>query len=117
MPPGVDLDLGHITGARGGELELLDRAPVRVVSRCARDERRVEAIAALHPLRFTRPEVAEILGMAPSTMSGILTRIGLGRSACSIGDRRLRRFGRVVDDEHGEGTCLKDVMADAPEEE
>jgi hypothetical protein len=37
--------------------------------------------------------------------------------ALSIGDRRLRRFARVVDDEHGEGTCLKDVMADAPEQE
>jgi len=39
----------------------------------------LQAIAALRRLRFTGPEVAEILGMAPSTVSGILTRIGLGR--------------------------------------
>jgi hypothetical protein len=43
------------------------------------DERRVETIAALRRLRCSGPEVAEILAMAPSTVSGILTRIGLGR--------------------------------------
>src|SRR3954469_8498336 len=62
-----------------GELGLLDHSsaphhqPLRI------DERRVEAIAALRRLRFTGAEVAEVLGMAPSTVSGILTRIGLGR--------------------------------------
>jgi transposase InsO family protein len=62
-----------------GELGLLDRscAPHRQPLRT--DEQRVQAIAALRRLRFTGPEVAEILGMAPSTVSGILTRIGLGR--------------------------------------
>ena len=43
------------------------------------DERRVEAIAALRRLRFTGPEIAELLGMALSTVSGILQRIGMGR--------------------------------------
>jgi transposase InsO family protein len=43
------------------------------------DERRVEAIAALRRLRFTGPEIAELLDMAVSTVSGILTRIGMGR--------------------------------------
>jgi transposase InsO family protein len=62
-----------------GELGLLDRssAPRCVANRT--DERRVEAIAALRRLRFTGPEIAELLGMPLSTTSGILTRIGMGR--------------------------------------
>src|SRR3954466_8275810 len=62
-----------------GECGLLDRssAPECVANRT--DERRIEAIAALRRLRFTGPEIAELLGMAVSTVSGILTRIGLGR--------------------------------------
>ena len=64
---------------REGELGLLDRssAPGRVANRT--DERRVEAIAALRRLRFTAPEIAEVLRMPLSTVSGILTRIGMGR--------------------------------------
>jgi Homeodomain-like domain-containing protein len=42
-------------------------------------ERRIEAIAALRRLRMTGPEIAECLGMPLSTVSGILTRIGMGR--------------------------------------
>ena len=34
---------------------------------------------ALRRLRFTAAEIAEILGMALSTVSGVLTRLGLGR--------------------------------------
>jgi transposase InsO family protein/transposase len=62
-----------------GESGLLDlsSAPQRVANRT--DERRIEAIAALRRLRFTGPEIAELLDMASSTVSGILTRIGLGR--------------------------------------
>jgi transposase InsO family protein len=62
-----------------GELGLVDRssAPRRVANRTC--ERRVEAIAALRRLRFTGPEIAETLGMALSTVSGILTRIGMGK--------------------------------------
>ena len=62
-----------------GELGLLDRssAPASIPHRTS--EQRVEAIAALRRLRFTGPEIAETLGMALSTVSGILTRIGLGR--------------------------------------
>jgi len=61
------------------ESGLLDRssAPQRVANRT--DERRVQAIAALRQLRFTGPEIAELLGMPLSTVSGILTRIGMGR--------------------------------------
>src|SRR4051794_37256856 len=59
-----------------GELGLLDRssAPWTVANRTC--ERRVEAIAVLRRLRFTAAEIAEILMMPLSTVSGILTRIG-----------------------------------------
>ena len=43
------------------------------------DERRVEVIAALRRLRLTGLEIAECLRMAHSTVSGILTRIGMGK--------------------------------------
>jgi transposase InsO family protein len=62
-----------------GELGLLDRssAPGSIPHRTS--EQRVQAIAALRRLRFTGPEIAETLGMALSTVSGILTRIGMGK--------------------------------------
>jgi transposase len=58
---------------------LLDRssAPAFVANRT--DERRVEVIAALRRLRFTGAEIADCLGMALSTVSGILTRFGMGK--------------------------------------
>src|SRR5436309_6814327 len=64
---------------REGELGLRDRssAPKRVGNRTAED--RVEAIVKLRRLRFTAAEIAETLGMALSTVSGILTRSGMGR--------------------------------------
>jgi transposase InsO family protein len=62
-----------------GDDGLLDRssAPRSVANRTP--ERRVEAIAALRRLRFTGARIAEILSMPETTVSGILTRIGLGR--------------------------------------
>jgi transposase InsO family protein len=62
-----------------GELGLLDRssAPSSIPHRTG--EERVQAIAALRRLRFTGTEIAETLGMALSTVSGILTRIGMGK--------------------------------------
>jgi transposase InsO family protein len=62
-----------------GERGLFDRssAPRRVANRTAAD--RVQAIVALRRLRFTAAEIAETLAMALSTVSGILTRLGLGR--------------------------------------
>jgi hypothetical protein len=58
---------------------LLDRSSAPAVVANRTDERRVEVIAALHRLRFTGAEIAELLGMALSTVSGILRRIGLGK--------------------------------------
>jgi transposase InsO family protein len=62
-----------------GRAGLLDRssAPRSVPARTSED--RIEAIAALRRLRFTGAEIAELLGMALSTVSGILTRIGMGK--------------------------------------
>src|SRR6266536_4379805 len=62
-----------------GELGLRDRssAPRRVANRTAPD--RIEAIVKLRRLRFTAAEIAETRGMALSTVSGILARIGMGR--------------------------------------
>jgi transposase InsO family protein len=52
-------------------------APRRVANRTPAE--RVEAIAKLRRLRFTAAEIAETLEMALSTVSGILSRIGMGR--------------------------------------
>ena len=64
---------------KASESGLLDRSSAceRVANRTP--ERRIETIAALRRLRFTGPEIAELLGMPVSTVSGILTRIGMGR--------------------------------------
>jgi transposase InsO family protein len=62
-----------------GELGLLDRSSAPGLIPHRTSEERVEAIAALRRLRFTGPEIAETLGMALSTVSGILTRIGMGK--------------------------------------
>jgi hypothetical protein len=58
---------------------LFDRgsAPVVVANRTAK--RRMEVIAALRRLRMTGAEIAECPAMAPSTVSGVLTRIGIGK--------------------------------------
>jgi transposase len=62
-----------------GAAGLLDRssAPLLVPNRT--DERRIEVIAALRRLRMTAAEIAECLDMALSTVSGVLTRIGMGK--------------------------------------
>jgi len=62
-----------------GEQGLLDRcsAPGSVPLRT--DEARVAVIAGLRRLRMTGAEIAETLAMPASTVSGILTRIGLGK--------------------------------------
>ena len=77
-----------------GELGLLDRssAPGLVANRTP--EQRVEAIAALRRLRFSGPEIAELFGMALSTVSGILTRIGLGKLG-RLGLEPARRYERA----------------------
>ncbi len=62
-----------------GEAGLLDRssAPRRIPHRL--DEARLEAIEKLRRLRMTADEIAEVLGMALSTVSRWLKAIGLGK--------------------------------------
>jgi len=80
----------RLEGAAG----LCDRssAPRRVANRTGAD--RVDAIVKLRRLRFTAAEIAETLGMALSTVSGILTRLGLGRLG-RIGLEPPRRYERT----------------------
>jgi transposase InsO family protein len=76
------------------ESGLLDRssAPHRVANRT--DERAIQAIAALRRLRFTGPEIAELLDRPLSTVSGILTRIGMGRLG-RLGLEPAQRYQRA----------------------
>jgi transposase InsO family protein len=53
----------------------------------------VQAIAALRRVRFTGAEIAELLGMALSTVSGILKRIGMGKLG-HLGLEAAQRFER-----------------------
>lgn len=62
-----------------GRAGLLDRssAPHRVANRTG--EQTIGVIAALRRLRFTGPEIAELLDRPLSTISGILQRVGMGK--------------------------------------
>jgi transposase InsO family protein len=77
-----------------GELGLLDRpsAANRVHNRTPED--RVGVICALRRLRMTGSEIAEALGMPETTVSGILTRCGLGRLG-RLGMEPARRYERA----------------------
>jgi transposase InsO family protein len=62
-----------------GEQGLLDRSSApRSLPHCTPQER-VAAIACLRRLRMTAAEIAETLSMPLSTVSAVLTRIGLGK--------------------------------------
>ena len=62
-----------------GDAGLHDRssAPHELANRTPED--RIQAIAAIRRLRFTGAQIAELFAMPETTVSGILTRIGLGR--------------------------------------
>jgi transposase InsO family protein len=76
-----------------GEAGLFDRssAPRRVHNRT--DEQLVQLLAALRRLRFTAPELADLLDMPGSTISGILKRIGMGKLG-RLGLERAVRYER-----------------------
>jgi transposase len=78
-----------------GSAGLLDRssAPLFVANRSS--ESTIEAIAALRRLRFTGPEIGEVLEMPFSTVSGILKRIGMGRVG-RLGMEPAERYERTV---------------------
>jgi transposase InsO family protein len=75
------------------ESGLLDRssAPQLVANRT--DEHAIQAIAALRRLRFSGPEIAELLDRPLSTVSGILQRIGMGRLG-RLGLEPVERYQR-----------------------
>ncbi|MGZ4229105.1 MAG: IS481 family transposase [Solirubrobacteraceae bacterium] len=77
-----------------GPAGLQDRssAPRQVANRT--EERRVEVIAALRRVRLTGAEIAECLDMALSTVSGILTSIGMGKLA-RLGLEPAQRYERA----------------------
>jgi leucine-zipper of insertion element IS481 len=62
-----------------GEVGLSDRSSAPASQPGAMPDERVEAIAALRRLRLTGAGIAAALGIALSTVQGILTRIGLGK--------------------------------------
>jgi transposase InsO family protein len=74
---------------------LLDRSSAPSVVANRSSEQTVGAIAALRRLRFTGPEISEVLDLAPSTVSGILTRIGMGRLG-RLGLEPAERYERQV---------------------
>jgi transposase InsO family protein len=76
-----------------GEAGLLDRpsAAHHVHNRTC--ERRAQQICSLRRLRMTGAEIAEVLGMPETTVSGILTRSGFGRLG-RLGLEPARRYER-----------------------
>ena len=62
-----------------GVAGFVDRSSAPGVVANRTEEHTIQAIAALRRLRFTGPEIAELLGMPVSTVSGILTRVGIGK--------------------------------------
>ena len=77
-----------------GRAGLLDRSSAPVVVANRTDERRLEVIAALRRLRMTGAEIAECLQMAHSTVSGILTKIGMGKLG-RLGLEPAQRYERA----------------------
>jgi len=76
-----------------GDAGLVDRssAPGSIPHRTS--DERVQVIAALRRLRFTGPEIAQCLGMALLTVSGILKRIGMGKLG-RLGLEPAKRYER-----------------------
>jgi transposase InsO family protein len=72
---------------------LLDRSSAPSVVANRTDERRVEVIAALRRLRMTAAEIADCLDMALSTVSGVLSRIGMGKLG-RLGVEPAQRYER-----------------------
>jgi transposase InsO family protein len=78
-----------------GEAGLEDRSSAPHAQSSRTPEGRVEAIACLRRLRFTGAEIAGVLGMARSTVSGVLRRTGLGRLSSLEPCEPPNRYERV----------------------
>lgn len=76
-----------------GMVGLVDRSSAaRVVANRTSDET-IQVIAALRRVRFTGPQIAELLDRPLSTVSGILTRIGMGKLG-RLGQEPAQRYER-----------------------
>jgi transposase InsO family protein len=62
-----------------GAAGLVDRSSSPKVVANRTDQSTVQLLAALRRLRFTAPELADLLDMPCSTISGVLKRIGMGK--------------------------------------
>lgn len=76
-----------------GELGLYDRSSAAHSVHNRTPEDRIGVICALRRLRMTAAEIAEVLEMAETTVSGILTRCGLGRLG-RLGMEPAQRYER-----------------------
>ena len=81
---------------RAGDRVMSDRssAPKRVANKTTAE--REAAIVWLRELRMTAAEISEVLGMAHSTVSAILTRRGLGRLPRLGGEEPANRYERPL---------------------
>jgi leucine-zipper of insertion element IS481 len=73
---------------------LLDRSSAPAVVANRTDEHTVQLLAALRRLRFTAPELADLLALPVSTISGILKRIGMGKLG-RLGHEPPQRYERA----------------------
>jgi transposase InsO family protein/transposase len=73
---------------------LLDRSSAPAVVANRTDEHTVQLLAALRRLRFTAPELADLLDLPSSTISGILKRIGMGKLG-RLGHEPPQRYQRA----------------------
>jgi transposase InsO family protein len=76
-----------------GVAGLIDRPAAAHQVHNRTDERRIQAICALRRLRMSAAEIAEVLEMPETTVSGILARSGLGRLG-RLGMEPPRRYER-----------------------
>ena len=72
---------------------LLDRSSAPRIVANRTDEHTISVIAALRRLRLTGPQIAEVLDRPLSTVSGILTRIGMGKLG-RLGMEPAQRYER-----------------------
>jgi transposase InsO family protein/transposase len=77
-----------------GSAGLLDRSSAPAVVANRTDEHTVQLLAALRRLRFTAPELADLLDLPASTISGILKRIGMGKLG-RLGHEPAQRYERA----------------------
>lgn len=94
---GVSVRTGYRWLARHrdeGPAGLVDRPSVAHRLPHAHPPERTRAILALRRLRMTGLQIAQALGMAPSTVSGILRRAGLGRLALTEPNGPPTRYER-----------------------